>query len=62
MEKEISRDYVKVLSFAGDVSVKTSEVEVQTTTTTTTELTEVETTETAGAETSVLAFAEAVVS
>jgi hypothetical protein len=38
MKKEISRDFVRELSLAGDVSVKTSEVEVQTTTTTTTEL------------------------
>jgi hypothetical protein len=41
MKKEISRDFVRELSLAGDVSVKTSEVEVQTTTTTTTELAEV---------------------
>ncbi len=42
MKKEISRDFVRELSLAGDVSITTEAVqqvvEVQTTTTTTTEL------------------------
>jgi|ETNmetMinimDraft_26_1059896.scaffolds.fasta_scaffold18501_2 RNA-binding protein YlmH len=45
MKKEISRDFVRELSLAGDVSITTEAVqqvvEVQTTTTTTTELAEV---------------------